>query len=521
MRKSDDKSAQGSLFGDTPERITPSPAVRPAPTAKPRARPAGKRAGGIPGAAKSSTKTPTRSSPTARPAAAHTPERKVLTVSGLNRDGRRLLESTFASIWIEGEISNFSAPASGHWYFSLKDAQSQVRVAMFRNSRSRVRLRPKDGMEVLLRGKVTLYEARGEFQLVAEHIEETGEGALRAAFEALKSRLASEGLFDPQRKRELPAFPKRVGVVTSPTGAAVRDVINVLKRRFPAMPVRIYPIPVQGAEAAPRIVQALRLARRRADCDVLIVGRGGGSLEDLWAFNEEIVARAIADCEIPIISAVGHEVDFTIADFVADVRAPTPSGAAEIVVPDQDEWKSRFQELATSLSKLIQRTLEDRFQSVDWLSKRLAQCSPAATVARQGDQLRNLRQIMLSAVRADLASRSRRLESMRLRLMQRSPAVSVQQRKNMAASLEQRLTAMGQNMIRSPRERLRLVARTLHSVSPLATLDRGYAIVSELKSGAVLTDSDSVATGTTIEARLASGALLATVTGKKELENES
>jgi len=449
------------------------------------------------------------------------PTKRAISVAELNKRAKILLEDGISRVWVEGEISNLSRPASGHVYFSLKDSSAQISAAWFRQRQRGPSHNLKNGDQVLVYGKVSIYEARGNYQMIVEQLEPAGEGALRAKFDALKKALAAEGLFDDAAKQALPALPKKIGIVTSPSGAAVRDMITVLRRRFPAIPIVIYPAAVQGVAAQAQIVDAIENAVRRSECDVLIIGRGGGSLEDMWPFNEESVARAIYRCPIPVVSAVGHEIDFTISDFVADVRAPTPSGAAEIVVPDQDEWKIRFQGLIANLSKLIQRNLEDRFQNVDWLGKRLAQCSPAATVARQGDQLRNLQQIMLGAMRADLSSRSRQLESMQLRLMRRSPAVSVQQRKNVAANLEQRLKAMAQNIIRSPRERLRLVARTLHSVSPLATLDRGYAIVSEPESGNVLTDSDSVPTGTTIEARLASGALLATVTGKKELENGS
>ncbi|HEU4485077.1 MAG TPA: exodeoxyribonuclease VII large subunit, partial [Povalibacter sp.] len=266
------------------------------------------------------------------------PERDVYSPTRLNREARTLLERGFPVLWIEGEMSNLSRPSSGHWYFSIKDEGAQLRCAMFRQRNLLARFTPRDGQVVLLRGRISLYEPRGDYQFLVDHIEEAGEGALRRRFELLKTRLAAEGLFATERKRPLPKHPARIGVVTSPSGAAIRDVLHVLRRRFCSIPVLIYPVPVQGAGAATQIAAAIRLASARADCDVLILARGGGSLEDLWSFNEEVVARAIAACTIPIVSGVGHEVDFTIADFVADLRAPTPSGAAELVAPDCKEW---------------------------------------------------------------------------------------------------------------------------------------------------------------------------------------
>src|ERR1700691_2609530 len=266
------------------------------------------------------------------------PERDVYSVSRLNREARVLLERGFGTLWLEAEISNFSRPSSGHWYFSLKDAAAQVRCAMFRQRNMLANLVPRDGQKVLVRARIGLYEPRGEFQLIVDHIEDAGLGALKRQSEELSARLAAEGLFALERKRPLPALPKRIGVITSPTGAAVRDIVHVLARRFVGVAVLIHPVSVQGASAAAEIIAALKLAGERAECDVLILARGGGSLEDLWAFNDEALARAIAASPIPVISGIGHETDFTIADFAADVRAPTPSAAAEIAVPDGEEW---------------------------------------------------------------------------------------------------------------------------------------------------------------------------------------
>ncbi|MGA7800973.1 MAG: exodeoxyribonuclease VII large subunit, partial [Gammaproteobacteria bacterium] len=287
------------------------------------------------------------------------PQRDVYSVGRLNREVRAALEAGFALLWVEGELSNVARPASGHLYLTLKDAQAQVRCAMFRNRCQFLGFTPQNGMQVLVRARVSLYEPRGDFQLIIEHMEEAGDGALLRAFEALKQRLSKEGLFEEARKRPIPTLPRRVGVVTSPIGAAIRDILSVLRRRFPALPVLIYPVPVQGTDAAPQIAAAVRRASERADCDVLIVTRGGGSLEDLWAFNEELVARAIHDSAIPVVSGVGHEIDFTIADFVADRRAPTPSAAAELVSPDQAEWLAQLRALDARLLQRLQRHLQE------------------------------------------------------------------------------------------------------------------------------------------------------------------
>jgi len=449
------------------------------------------------------------------------PTIRAISVAELNRRAKSLLEDGIERVWVEGEISNLSRPASGHVYFSLKDSSAQVSAAWFRQRQRGPSHNLKNGDQVLVFGKVSIYEARGNYQMIVEQLEPAGEGELRAKFEALKKALAAEGLFDETAKQALPVLPKKIGIITSPSGAAVRDMITVLRRRFPAVPIVVYPAAVQGVAATAQLVEAIGHAVRRNECDVLIVGRGGGSLEDMWPFNEESVARAIFACPIPIVSAVGHEIDFTIADFVADVRAPTPSGAAEIVVPDQNEWQNRFENLGANLEKLAQRYLEDLFQSVDWLSKRLTQCSPAATVARQRDWLRNLQQIMLGVIRTDMSSRARQLESAHMRLLQQSPAVGVQQRLNLASNLQQRLAAAAQNMIRNPQEKLRMAARTLNSVSPLATLERGYAIVSDSATGNILTNAKGVSPGTQIETRLAAGSLLATVTENVDNEDDN
>jgi exodeoxyribonuclease VII large subunit len=444
------------------------------------------------------------------------PASRAISVSQLNRQARSLLEQGMAKVWVEGELSNIARPASGHLYFSLKDDSAQIRCAWFRHSQRGPTINLKNGDQMLAFGKVSIYEARGDYQLIVEQLEAAGEGELRRRFEALKKKLNAEGLFDEGRKKPLPSLPARIGVVTSPSGAAIRDVISILARRFPSIPVVVYPTAVQGDAAAPQIIAAIDTAVRRGECDVLIVGRGGGSLEDLWPFNDESVARAIAACPIPVVSAVGHEVDVTIADLVADVRAPTPSGAAELVAPDQQEWQRQLTRTAARIALLGRRFLDDRNQALDWLNRRLASSSPAATVARQRDWLRNLQQVMTAAVRHDLTSRSRSLEMTRSRLLQRSPALGVQQSMSRTAALAQKLNVAGANALGRLHSRLQLAARALDSVSPLATLERGYAIVSDAASGRILTDASATTAGATIRARLARGELEATVTSRRD-----
>ncbi|HJS22269.1 MAG TPA: exodeoxyribonuclease VII large subunit [Steroidobacteraceae bacterium] len=401
--------------------------------------------------------------------AATLPERDVYTVSRLNREARVLLERTMPALWIEGEMSNFAAPSSGHWYFSLKDTNAQVRCAMFRQRNQLSLCKPRDGLHVLARARVSLYEPRGEYQLLVDHLEEAGEGALRRRFDALKARLQQEGLFAAERKRPLPALPRRVGVITSPTGAAIRDILHVLRRRFCALPVLVYPVPVQGAGAAGQIASMIRLASARAECDVLVLARGGGSLEDLWAFNEEVVARALFDCRIPTVSGVGHEIDFTIADFVADVRAPTPSAAAELIAPNGQESLDRLVVLSRRSTRCLQRRLEDCGARHEWLARRLAQAHPGARLRHQAQRVDDFEQRFRRAVRAMLSRASSRLNT---------------------------------------------AQRQLVALSPLATLERGYAIVTRADDGALLRSSDEVSPGTRIEARLSRGRVRARVEDK-------
>lgn len=295
---------------------------------------------------------------------------KIFTVSELTRNIRTLLEGQFPEAWVSGEVSNFRPHSSGHFYFSLKDDKAYLNAVMFRGANSKLAFKMEDGLEVICHGRISVYEARGQYQIVVDHIEPKGIGALQLAFEQLKKKLQAEGLFDPARKKSLPFLPRKIGVVTSPTGAAIRDILNILGRRFPSVDLLLVPVPVQGEGAAEAIAQAIRLLNEREDMDVMIVGRGGGSTEDLWAFNEEIVARAIFASKIPIVSAVGHEIDFTIADFVADVRAPTPSAAAELVVPNRSDLLSQVSKLKRRLFQGVQQDFPNWFQRVDdWRSR--------------------------------------------------------------------------------------------------------------------------------------------------------
>jgi len=438
------------------------------------------------------------------------PTEAAISVSQLNRRVKQLLEQGIARLWVEGEISNLSRPSSGHIYFSLKDDSAQVSAAWFRQRQRAPAIGFKDGDKVLAFGRVSLYEARGNYQLIVEQLEPAGEGVLKQRFDALKKKLLAEGLFDEDRKQPLPALPHRIGVITSPSGAAVRDIVSVLRRRFPAIPVVIYPAAVQGDAAPGELLAALATAVRRNECDVLIIGRGGGSLEDLWAFNDERLARAIADCPIPVVSAVGHEVDFTIADFVADVRAPTPSGAAEIVVPDSRDWQHRVNVLATRIGRIGQRAIEDRAQQLDWLNRRLFGASPAATLRRQRDQLRENQGRLAAAARRHLMVQKAALQALHGELVQLSPALTVQRAIGRLGELRQRLGSSAQKGVAVTDHRVALLGRALHSVSPLATLDRGYAIVTDA-DGTVLRDAATVARGDEIRARLKQGSLLAKV----------
>jgi exodeoxyribonuclease VII large subunit len=437
-----------------------------------------------------------------------TQAKDVLSVSQLNRKAKMLLETHIPLLWIEGEISNFAKPSSGHWYFTLKDSKAQVRCAMFRNRNMGVRFNPEQGQQVLLRAKVSLYEGRGDYQLIAEHMEEAGHGALQRAFEALKFQLQQEGLFAQERKQALPTLPEHIGVITSPTGAAIHDILTVLERRFPSIPVTVLPVAVQGQDAAPQIAQAIDRANRAQLFDVLIVGRGGGSLEDLWPFNEEIVARAIANSQLPIVSAVGHEVDFTIADFVADARAATPSAAAEMLSPDGEDWLQTFAGYEILLEEGIKRKLAQQQQKVEWLRSRLRH--PGERLQSQSQTLDNLDLRLQAAIKARLERQAQSLLNLSNRHQAKHPRERLQREQLKLQNLQEKLRALLNKKINGEQQRFAKAAGLLNAVSPLNTLKRGYAIVSN-EEGVVLSSVQAVKAGDNIQAKLSDGELSCTV----------
>lgn len=439
-------------------------------------------------------------------------ERQVYTPAALNREARALLEGSFPLVWIEGEISNLARPRSGHMYFSLKDADAQVRCALFRGRARHLRFDPGDGIAVLLRGRVSLYEARGEFQLIVEHMEPAGEGALRREFERLRLKLEAEGLFAEDRKRPLPRFPRRIGVVTSATGAAIRDVLTVLARRFPAVPVRVYPVPVQGEAAAPAIVRALALAGDRRDCDVLILTRGGGSLEDLWAFNEEAVVRAVSNSAVPVICAVGHEVDVTLSDLAADMRAATPSAAAELAVPDREAVAARIEQHERRLAAHLERRLRELAQSTDWIAHRLQRVHPGRRLSERREKLETLARRRTLAVRGRLSAQRQRLQHAAARLSAASPRHRLGQARQMLATHRRRLDQAAAGQFHRLRTRYLGARRALAAVGPQATLNRGYAVLRRTSDGAVIREPADAPPGSRLEALLARGRLSALAT---------
>ncbi|TPW25411.1 exodeoxyribonuclease VII large subunit [Marinobacter nauticus] len=449
--------------------------------------------------------------PGARPVSTPYPDTRprALTVSELNHQARHLLESSFMQVWVEGELSGFSRPSSGHWYFSLKDQKCQIRCAMFRGANQRIRTLPREGDQIRIRGKVTLYENRGDFQIIVEHLEPAGLGALQQAFEALKARLQGEGLFDPARKKPIPATPRHIGVVTSPTGAAIHDILTVLKRRCPAIPVTLYPTAVQGQPATADIVQAIDRAQQHGLADVLIIGRGGGSLEDLWCFNEEAVARAIAACPIPTVSAVGHEVDVTIADFVADLRAPTPSAAAEKISPDQQDWLRRLTEQQGRLGQSARRLLQRLDNQLGHLSARLR--DPRRELLEKAQRMDELELRLNKAIRDRLDQQKQKTDYLLQRMSAQSPRRTLKTVREQTQRLEERLTLATRHQLRQKDERLQHIAQTLHVVSPLATLGRGYAIVKD-DNDRIVRKAGDLETGSQITARLGHGSVSARVT---------
>ena len=436
---------------------------------------------------------------------------EIYTVSRLNREVRFLLEGSFPILWLEGEISNFAAPNSGHWYFSLKDTLAQVRCAMFRPQNRKLGFTPKDGLHVLVKARISLYEGRGEFQLLIEHLEEVGEGKLRQEFEALKKRLFEAGLFDIAHKQSLPTIPKSLGVITSPTGAAIRDILSVLKRRFPCVPIIIYPTLVQGASAAPNIVKAIQVANHRNECDVIILARGGGSLEDLWPFNEESVAHVIYRSKIPIISGVGHEIDFTIADFVADLRAATPSAAAELATPDQQELLESIHQDEKQFIRLMQQKLQRLQQHLDWTQKHLQQQHPKRRLTEQAQQL-DLNELSLIRLQKKLIMQHQaHLQTLQAKLYGYTPTHRIRELRHQLNIQQQNIQSSVLRSLQHQQQSLANLAGKLDALSPLATLKRGFAIATRTRDQKILLKANEVNVGNKINVRLMEGTLGCTV----------
>jgi len=439
--------------------------------------------------------------------------RDIWSVSRLTREVRAVLEGSFPLLWVEGEISNLSQPASGHIYFSLKDQAAQVRCAMFRQKRLLLGFRPANGQRVLARARVSLYEGRGDFQLVVEHLEPGGEGALRLEFERLKRQLAAEGLFDPARKRPLPAFPRQVGLITSPSGAAVRDLISIFGRRFPALPLVIYPTKVQGEGAAAELGEMLALANQRAECDVLILARGGGSLEDLMAFNDEALARAIRASIIPVVTGIGHEIDFTIADLAADQRGATPSAAAELVCPSVPHLVHRLEGLRQRLGQAQTQHLAGLRRRWQAAERHLRLLHPLAELERRQQRTDDLERRLREALLRRLQALERRRHQAWSRLLQGSPAQGLSGWRLRLTALEGRLRRAPSRLVALRREQLAGLAHALDALSPLGTLARGYAILRRQPGGEVIRDLEQVEEGDLVEARLAQGTLTARIEG--------
>ncbi|MCR9031346.1 exodeoxyribonuclease VII large subunit [Citrobacter amalonaticus] len=444
----------------------------------------------------------------------------IFTVSRLNQTVRLLLEQEMGQVWISGEISNFSQPSSGHWYFTLKDDTAQVRCAMFRNSNRRVTFRPQHGQQVLVRANITLYEPRGDYQIIVESMQPAGEGLLQQKYEQLKAKLQAEGLFDQQHKQPLPSPAHCVGVITSKTGAALHDILHVLKRRDPSLPVIIYPTAVQGDDAPGQIVRAIELANARQECDVLIVGRGGGSLEDLWSFNDERVARAIFASAIPVVSAVGHETDVTIADFIADLRAPTPSAAAEMVSRNQQELLRQILSAQQRLDMAMDYFLANRSRRFTQIYHRLQQQHPQLRLARQQTALERLHQRMNVAIDGQLKRTSQRQSRLLQRLSQQNPQPRIHRAQTRIQQLEYRLAENVRSRLSATRERFGNAVTHLEAVSPLSTLARGYS-VSTANDGKVLKKVKQVKTGDVMTTRLEDGWVESQVTDIKPVKKRA
>ena len=449
-----------------------------------------------------------------------TASNNIYSVSALNQSVASLLEREFGWIWVEGEISNLSQPASGHLYFSLKDNAAQVSCAMFQGRNRTLTFSPDNGNQVLVRAKVSLYQPRGNYQLIVDRMEEAGDGALRRQFEQLKIKLAAQGLFDEAHKQPIPELPRGIALITSKSGAAIHDVLSVITRRFPAIPVKLFPVPVQGAEAAPAICRALKLigdhaATGELDCDVILLVRGGGSLEDLWSFNEESVARAIFACPLPLVSGVGHEVDVTIADYVADFRAATPTAAAEAVTPDQAAWLQSFDWYQQRLQQLVDNKIERYQEKTSWLHRRLQQQHPENQVQRSRQHSQQLIRRLFRYSQTMLAFRQSRLATNRAKLAAHNPVVLLKQNRQSTLYLSSRLQQATLNLLTHKKSQLSNTARTLHAISPLQTLERGYSISLD-SEGTAISSIKQVTRDDKIKTLLADGHIISRVESCKK-----
>ena len=437
--------------------------------------------------------------------------RNILTVSKLNRLAKSVLESEIGQIWLSAEISNFVAASSGHWYFTLKDDRAQIKAAMFKGANQRVSLRPKEGDKVLVRANISLYEPRGDYQLIVEFMEPEGEGQLKQQFEQLKIKLAAQGLFAHEHKKPLPDTILKVGVITSSTGAALHDILTVLKRRNPAIEVVIYPTQVQGEAAAGQICQAIAVANQRNEVQVLLLGRGGGSLEDLWCFNDERVARAIFASDLPIVSAVGHEVDVSIADFVADLRAPTPSAAAELVSRDQNSLYVAIQTLTERLHKVLRSRLNELVYRQQFIQQRLQRNHPQKQLEQQFQFVDQLSQRLEKSLQSKLKHEQTQQYNLSNRLAQHNPVKVLAQQNKLVDEMQNRLKHSWQHVLARKQQGLANASHLLNTVSPLSTLARGYSIT--FKQGEIVRSVKQVNQGDSLALRLADGEVNAKVTG--------
>lgn len=433
----------------------------------------------------------------------------IYTISRLNREVRRVLEDVFPAIWVQGEMSNLAKPASGHLYFTLKDNSAQVRCAMFKNRQSGIRFDPENGMQVMARANIGLYEGRGEYQLIIESLEPAGAGALQVAFEALKQKLSSEGLFAEEHKTPLPIFPETIGIITSATGAAVQDILSILKRRYPYGKVIIYPVPVQGDGAAIKIANAIKLAEQRKECDVLILSRGGGSLEDLWSFNEEIVARAIYDTVTPIVSGVGHEIDFTIADFVADQRAPTPSAAAELVSPDVNETVAKLKQREEQLIRYQKQTIHNLRRHVELLSVQVPHPKQRLIELIQRTDEYSMR--IRHQIENELSNKKIMLSTWLNKISELNPVHQVSQQLGKVKHIQSQLEQSIKLIIDRSNNDISRLHHMLNTVSPISTLERGYAIVTDSKTNTIVTDVKNLNAGDQLRIRLSAAEIDSTI----------